>query len=345
MEKDLKEVRDYYHQHYYHEGISNKIKEGVFQQIQHKKRSSFGKKVLYFSSAVAAAFALFIGLAFYSPSVASVAAKVPFLKMIFDSKPVPQVIHETLEEKGYKVDGVGGQFRPKKVISVSIKGSDEYVDKIRPEITKIVKKILLAREMDAYVIKVERSTDRYVEPTAEEKASMEKTDLIFEIVNGVLKTFGYEHESIGLGASNTIELELPKTETRTEEIKQQIQEKLTAEKLGTYTFKVRMYDPKKREREGRWQSIISTIADGVFGSKKFKVTGVSYTNRSSEYMLISIRTSASSKDRDYKSVIKDIEETIQEFLTSKEIKAIIKEDAYKVTIISKDKKETVITSE
>jgi len=60
--------------------------------------------------------------------------------------------------------------------------------------------------------------------------------------------------------------------------------------------------------------------------------------------MISIRTSVSSKDADYEKVVKDIENTIQEFLTLKETKSIIKDGAHKVTIISKDKKETVITS-
>ncbi|MEH7121571.1 DUF4030 domain-containing protein [Neobacillus vireti] len=346
MEKNLKAAKEYYQQHYYHEDISNRIKQGVIQSIHRKKRVSMGKRIFYFSSAVIAAFALFIGLAFYSPAVASVAAKVPFLKMIFEFKPVADIVSEALTKKGYKHEGMGVQYSPTKIFTVTIKGSEAYVDKVRPDVTRIVKEILLAREMDAYKIKVERAIERHdQQPTAKEKALMEKQEQIFGIVRNVLISYGYEHESIGMNAANTIELNLPKTETRIDEIKQQIQIKLTEQKLGFHTINVRKYDPEKREREGRWSPIISTIADGIFGSKKFKVTGVGYTNRSAEYMMISIRTSVSSKDSDYKRVVTNIENTILEFLTSKETKAIIKDDAYKITIISKDKKETVITSD
>jgi hypothetical protein len=146
------------------------------------------------------------------------------------------------------------------------------------------------------------------------------------------------------GAKKTIEFSLPNTESKIVEIKQQVQSQLDAKNLGTFTLKVDVYNAKKREREGRWSPIISTITEGTFGVKKYKVTEVGYTNRYAEYMMITIRTSVSSSDSDYDEVVGDIKDTIQEFLTSKKTKEIIKDDAYKVIITSKDKKETVISS-
>jgi hypothetical protein len=277
--------------------------------------------------------------------VANVAAKVPFLKMLFESKPITDEIHDALTEKGYKFDGIGAQFTPKKEFSVGLLGSKEYVDKVGPEVKKIVKDILLAREFDAYDIKVYSSEGRIVEPTPEEKQADEEFAKVAEIVSQVGK--GYGHEGIGDGfdpTKKTVNFSLPNTETRIEEIKEKAQTELAAKNYGTFTIKVEVYNAKKREREGRWSPIIHTIAEGTFGAKKYKVKGVGYTNKSSEYMTIKIRTSVSSSDSDYEEVMNNIKNTIQEFLTSKETKAIIQNDAYKVIITSKDKKETVISS-
>jgi hypothetical protein len=266
--------------------------------------------------------------------------------MLFESKPITDVIHETLTEKGYKFNGVGFQYTPKKVFSVTLLGSKEYVDKVRPEVKKIVKDLLLARDFDAYEIKVYSSEGKIVEPTPEEIKANEEFEKIVGIVNEVLITYGYSNGiSIGLQESKkTIEFKLPNTESRIDKIKQQVQSQLNAKNFGTFTLKVDVYNAKKREREQRWSPIISTIAEGTFGAKKYKVTGVGYTNRHAEYMLITISTSVSSSDPDYEDVVGDIKDTIQEFLTSKKTKEIIKNDAYKVSITSKDKKETVITS-
>jgi hypothetical protein len=345
LKNDLKEVNEYYNDRYFSDEIANRIKEGVHQKIQRKSRSSIGKKIAYFGGAAVAALGLFIGLAFLSPAVAKVAAKVPFLNMIFESKPITDVINDELMEKGYKFDGLGVSYSPKKVFSVGLQGSPEYVDKVEPEVKKIVKDLLLSRGFDAYEIKVYRSESKIYEPTPEEKRENEEFDKIVGIVNEVLKRYGYtEGIAIGISPEKVIDFSLPNTETKIDEIKQQVLSQLDENDMGTVTLKVGVYNVKKREREQRWSPIFSTIADGVFGAKKYKVTGVGYTNRHAEYMSITISTSVSSSDSDYEKVVGDIKNTIEEFLTSKKTKEIIKDDAYKVIITSKDKKETVISS-
>ncbi|MGG1677824.1 DUF4030 domain-containing protein [Neobacillus sp. NRS-1170] len=340
MEKDLKEVKDYYQQNYFHDEIANRIKDRVQQQIQ-PKRINWWRRLFYFSGAAVAAFGVFVVLAFFSPAVAEVAAKVPFLNMIFKSQPISDVILTTLTEKGYKVDGIGVRYEPKKVMSVRLQGTEEEVNKDKPEVKKIVKDLLLSRGFDAYGVRVEASQFTPPVLSEEEQKIEELNKQVFDVVSNVLKSYGNE-EPIGL-ANKTIEINLPNTETKKDEIKQKIQSQLAEKGLGTFTVNAVVYNVKKREREMRWSDIITTIADGMFSSKKYKVIGVGYTNRSAEFMQITISTSVSSKDADYEEVTDRIEDTIREFLTSKETKEIIKDDAYKVFIRSKDKKERVIT--
>lgn len=345
MKSDLKEVKEYYNEMHFNDEIASRIKAGVHQQIHHKNRKSLRKKILYVSGAAVAAFSLFIGLAIFSPAVANVAAKVPFLNMIFESKPINEVIIDTLNKKGYKVDEVGARYTSKKVFSVGLQGSAEYVDKVEPEVKKMVKDLLLARDFDAYDVKVYSSEGKIYNPTPEEKKADEEFAKVADIVGKALKSYGYEDIPIGFEFANkTVDFSLPNTETKIGEIKKQVQRQLDAKNFGTITVKVDVYNVKKREREQRWGPIIHTIAEGTFGSKKYKVTGVGYTNKSAEYMTVTIRTSVSSSDSDYEKVVGDIKETIQEFLTSKKTKEVIKDDAYKFIITSKDKKETVIRS-
>ena len=330
---------------HFNDEIANRIKEGVHQQIQNKKRSSIGKKIIYISSAAIAPFALFIGLAFLSPAVAKVAAKVPFLNMIFESKPISDIIAETLTEKGYKFDGVGVRYKPRKEFLVGLLGSKEYVDNVRPEVKKIVKELLLSRDFDAYNVKVYSSEGRIFEPTPKEIQEDKELDKMVGIISAVLKRYGYEGIPIGYKYANkSVDFSLPNTELKREEIKQQVREELDAKNYETINLKVDIYNVEKREREQRWSPIIDTIGEGAFGAKKFKVNGVGYTNRHADYMLITISTKVSSSDSDYEEVVGNIKEMIQEFLNSKKTKEIIKDDPYKVIITSEDEKETVISS-
>jgi hypothetical protein len=345
LEKDLKEVKEYYNQHYYNEEIFNKIKAGV-QQRSERKRWSLGKKIGYISSAAIAAVGLFMGAAFFSPTVANVAAKIPYLKMIFESKPIHDEIRDTLTAKGYEFDGFGVQYNPKKIVSVALVGSEEYVKEATPEVEKLIKDLLMARNFDAYEIEVYRAENRVVELTPEDKKRMEEYDKMSKVIEEVLKKYGRENTSYGDGPKkNTLVLNLPNTELRIEEIKQDVQSGLTAIGMGHYSVEVDVYNAKKREREERWMPIINTIAQGIFGSKEYKVKGVGYTNKSATHMTIIITTTVDSTDGDSDKVVKNIENTIQEFLQSDKTQELVKGDPYKVIIRTKDKKEIVISSD
>jgi hypothetical protein len=344
LEKDLNQTKEHYHQHYYNDTISNSIKEQVHERLKHKKMSML-RKLTYSGCAAVAAAALFVGAAFYSPSVASVAAKIPYLSMIFESKPIPQEISRILTEKGYEYDGIGLSYSPKKVVTVNIIGTDEYVEGVTPEVKSIIEDVLKSRNFDAYEIEINRAVNVPVGLAPQEKKEQEEYHQAVAIVEEVLK--GYGHKLFGFGSNpkeKMYEFELPNTETRVDEIKQKAQTALDSQNLNKYTLKVRVFDVKKREREGRWMPIVNTIADGTFGSKEYKVKGVGYSNKSPDYLMIRITTSASSTDGDYQEVVNRIENTILEFLESEKTKKVILDDAYQIVITSKDKKDYVINS-
>lgn len=344
MEKDLNKAKEHFKKHYFNEDISNRIHERVHHGL-HRKKMSFARKLAYSGSAAVAAVAMFIGLAYFSPTVASVAAKIPYLSMIFESKPVIEEMREVLTEKGYDKVGISMSYHPEKLVTVNINGAEEYVQSVTPEVKSIVEEILYSKNFNAYAIEVKREIEPTHELSEEEEKEWEKFDKMYATVGDVLKDYGLKPYSFGIDhIKMTYEFELPNTETRIDEIKQSVRSAMDAENLKEYKLKVRVYDVKKADREERWMPIINTIAEGIFGNEEYKVEGVGYTNKNDDYMYIKITSTASSTDEDFEEVRDKIESTILEFLESEKTKKIIKDDAYKIVIISKDKKEYEINS-
>lgn len=344
MEKDLNKVKEHYKKYYFNEEISNRIHDRVHHGL-HRKKMSFARKLAYSGSAAVAAVAMFIGLAYFSPTVANVAAKIPYLSMIFESKPVIEEMREVLTEKGYDEVGISMSYHPEKLVTVNIIGTEEYVQSVTPEVKSIVEEILNSKNFNAYMVEVKREIEPAHELSEEEKKEWEKFDKMHAIAQGVLKDYGLELQSFGIDhIKMTYEFELPNTETRIDEINRSVQKAMDAEKLTEYKLKVRVYDVMKADREERWMPIINTIAEGIFGNEEYKVEGVGYTNKYDDYIYIKITSTASTTDPDFEEVRDKIESTILEFLESEKTKKMIEDDAYKIVIISKDKKEYEINS-
>ncbi|MDF9759505.1 hypothetical protein OKW24_001278 [Peribacillus simplex] len=310
------------------------IEWNAFQNDLKKKEPTFRKKVVIFSLSLAAAFGLFIGSAFVSPAMAEIASKIPYLNLLFESeqKPVIDEIKEALDGKGYKWDGLGVSVQPREV-SVMIVGTDKYYNQVKSEVEDLIKDILKSRNYNAYDVKVTKAPVME-EPTAEEKKESEQYHKIYKIVEEVLQKYGYNSLGQRNGISDElIEFELPKTESRIEEIKKQVRDRLKQKGFDEFSIKVYTFNPQKREREGRWMPIVSTISDGLTAKAEYKVKLVGYTNKF-DYLPISIETTLSASDTDSEKIVEAIEETVQDYLHSEKVRNIIKNDQYEINIYS-----------
>ncbi|WP_419880516.1 DUF4030 domain-containing protein [Peribacillus sp. B-H-3] len=334
LEKFIEELPERYVDGSINEEIEEQIDKdwNAFRIDVKKQKRTFGKKAVTFSLSLAAACVLFIGSTFVSPAMAKIASKIPYLNMLIESKPVIDEISEALDEKGYKWDGLGVVVQPKEV-SVMIVGSDEYFNQVKLSVEELIRDILKSRNFDAYEIKVSRAPV-IEEPTFDEKKEWEEYEKISDVVLEVLQKYGYNSLGQENGINNgLIEFELPKTETRTEDIKKQIVESLRQQQMGEFSIKVHTYDPYKREREDRWLPIVNTISDGLTAKPEYKVKMVGYSNKLIPFT-ISIKTNLSPTDPDVNDVVDKIEKTVQEFLDSEKAQHMIKEDQYEVIIYS-----------
>ncbi|WP_075981783.1 DUF4030 domain-containing protein [Bacillus massilinigeriensis] len=303
------------------------------------RKQSIGRRLAYTGAVLAVLFGLFIGTTFFSPAMAEVAAKIPYLNKVFQLKPLNEVLWEKLQAEGYKIETIGGSARE---ISISIGGSDAYYNEVRGKVKEIAEGILESREYDAYKVKVIKSIERMNESTPISDRDQAIQDTMMEIqkelekldVNVLAQGYGYS-------APNTkkfrVQIDVPNTETRDEVIKQIINQKFEEKNLSNYSIDIKKIDLVQRERESKWDRVFPTIIEGLTAKKEYKVTGFAYSFHPAPLQII-IKTSIESTDKDAAERAAIIEETIEEFLHSEEIKSEIEGEPYQIIIRSKDKK-------
>jgi citrate lyase gamma subunit len=304
-----------------------------------KDRGALRKKWIYYSSAAVLLFGLLIGSALVSPAMANVVSKIPYLGSIFESKEdVVMGISEELREKGYPVNGIGVSF-PEKVIRIGIAGDKDYFNRVKTEVEEVAMDFLQSRNYDAYTVKV----SRYEEPEVPQKDKeiqqiSEDFQLIDSRVREELGKRNIEVLQLGhLARPESIQIEIPNnTEATSDEIKEVVREILSENDIRSIPVEIKKVNMKKREQDRRWREILQTVSDDLLGKKDYKVRMVGYSVYPEPE--IQAHITLSSKDENAKDFAKQLEDVIDEFLKSDQMKERIKGDPYHITIYSKDDK-------
>ncbi|WP_102275316.1 DUF4030 domain-containing protein [Cytobacillus massiliigabonensis] len=302
-----------------------------------KKKSRLIWSLSYSGIALLIVFGLFVGSAFISPAIAEVAAKIPYLNKIFHSEPLNQTIWRELEEKGYHISGIGGNTRN---MYITIDGSEQYFQDVREEVEEIAKNILKEKEYDGYKIEVEKQVDRVPDTSISERdqaiseALEESYNDLNELHFNVL-SHGYSYTAPN-SDKVIVNIDIPNTEKRIEEIKQVVNDRLKTKNIDSFTIKINKINLSQKEKEAKWNEIFPVIIEGLTAKKEYKVTGFAYSFHPAPLQII-IKTSINASDKDADERVRIIEETINEFLKSEEIQSKIGGDPYKIIIRGKDK--------
>jgi Protein of unknown function (DUF4030) len=303
-----------------------------------KKQKGWVKKWFYASSAAVLIIGLLVGSALVSPAMANVVAKIPYLGSIFEFKgDIVIEISEELREKGYKVNGLGVSY-PEKVIRIGIEGDEDYYTKVRPEVEKVVLGLLESRDYDAYTVKVNRYKERKVPQKDKETQQIsEKLQLIDSGVREELGKRNIEMLQLAYSANpKRIEINVPSTEKRLEEIKQVVRDVLSANHIPSIQVDIKKINMKKKEQDRRWREILQNVSDDLLGKKEYKVRMVGYSVHPEPEIQAFI--TLSSKDDQAKDFARELEGVIDEFLKSDQMKEKIKGDDYHINIYSKEDK-------
>jgi hypothetical protein len=307
------------------------------EPISDKKIWSFGKKITYFSGVAVLIIGLFIGSAFVSPKMEALASKIPYLNLIFHSKSVGEEISEELNRKGYSVSSTGVSYNPKKTVSVFLDMKDQEFKKAKPNVTKIVRDTLKSKGYDAYSIEVSKFVPRkdYV-PSEEEKREIA---VLNKEVTNKLKQSNYQFNNVQTDPTEpTIFINIIGSKDYYNSVKKDVEraalETVKANHYNGYKINVTNVTVEVRKAD-KGSQITGPLAEGLISKKEFKVIGVAYKNKPLTFI---IRTSLHSSDPKAKELGKNLDQMIVEFLDSKEISSILKNEPYEIMIKSKDNK-------
>ncbi|MET3195647.1 DUF4030 domain-containing protein [Gottfriedia sp. OAE603] len=355
MYKEIKQSKEQYN-HLFTEEIASRIKKNVLSTIEAEKKNEETQKlplilnkskrrirryISIYTGVAIIIFAMVLTLAFVSPTMAKVVAKIPYLGKLFVSKPLITMVTEELNENGIKIDAIGVVYQPKKEIFISIKGSNKYYEDVRKEVEKNVKNILRKNNYDTYSIRVEkaRKIENYI--SKDDQKRLKEDEIINTAIQNEIKKNKFKVLSTSITSSNEnpfVELEIPDSteDLKIEELKRVVNNAIKRTKLDTYSVKVKKVNMLKREQDGRWGHNLSLIGETIISKSKYKVKGIGY----SVYPKIEleIRTTVESTDENAKEFGHNLAQIIDEFLKSDEMKQNVKDDNYEINIISKDKK-------
>jgi hypothetical protein len=310
------------------ESLNDAIEKAI--SAGRKKRFNLGKKMIYGCGAVVILFGMLIGSAFVSPVMAEVVSKIPYFGKLVESKSIGSVIFEELQEKGYRVEGVGASFQGKKKINIRLEGPESYYNQVKDEVEKTVKDVLKSRKYDAYSVKVNKSQE-FVDTDKKE------TEMVLRLSDSITQELEKHHYAyLFLGFSEeTITIELPNSvsDEDVQEIKQLINDIVKANHAGPYSIKVKMVDLEKREQGIRWAEILNAVGEDLLGKKEYKVTGLAYSVDPGPELVI--KTSLKNGDADAKEFAENLEAVIEEFLKTEKLVSTADNDSYTITILNK----------
>jgi len=172
------------------------------------------KKKYQLAAATIIGLGILTGSAYLNPTMAEMAAKIPYLGQVFQTKPVYEMLREALENEGYDKIYLGMTPGETALFEIRLEGSEKDADREREKITKITEKVLESKGYDSYEIKVSSYIPKLTPMTEEEK---HLTELSENLEEG-LKQKGYEFLYVN-PFNEVIEVAIPLTEERGEEIK------------------------------------------------------------------------------------------------------------------------------
>ncbi|MCM3575898.1 DUF4030 domain-containing protein [Mesobacillus subterraneus] len=301
------------------------------------KKISLNSKIAYSCAGFILILGLFIGSGFVSPAIAEVISKLPYLNQVFKTESVTIIIKKKLEENGYDITSMR---RTGNKIEIGVGGSNGYFTDTQKDIKNIALEVLRSRNYDAYSVKVIKYNPIDEKPSQEILMQIEESTNISESLKQVLKiSEDYSVQVTPSGSSKDvlmIYIEIPDTEESVEAIKKAAQNVIKENTDKKYNLEFIKVDINKREQINRWERAVFTIYNGLISKKEYQVKDVNYKAQD-QLMTIYIDTFVSSTDSNSKQIGQTIENTVKEFLESKEVTEIKKDDKYQIIIYSKDK--------
>ncbi|MDM5455423.1 DUF4179 domain-containing protein [Peribacillus simplex] len=355
MDKELKQVKEQYTEHYYDDEISNRIKSKVYERILKDKRKwSLSKKITFSGSVAIIILFLLVGSAFVSPAMAKVVSKVSFINQIVQSlketddrngkldalyDEISKTLYENKEYKGKVEVGMSWLFSSEPPSFTVWVGDEDFKQEHEDEIKDIILKCAKSYKIDGVEVVVEVRDN--VEPNEKNKELEKLTDELLTITQEVVKEKGYTILASGVSTNPkevSIKVGIEGTEQDYKEVKNQIEKQvhdvIYAKKHEKYEVEVKR-ESEDEIKDQNWQPIFTAVMEETH--KKFKVTnGFAYSFHPKPLEII-LKTSLS-KGEENKEQAERIEEYARQVVEIKRKELSVEAIPYKIIIRDKEHK-------
>lgn len=254
-------------------------------------------------------------------------------------------IREKLDDLDYKAGKVT-LFPKEKIISIGIEGNETYFHEVKDSVEKVIQRIIKTKRINAYKTEIFHEIEGSIVDNMPNKRWQfygeysRKSVILQSAIMSELKKKGFDIVSARVRINESekfIPLEIPVSETRTSEIKKTVNNLLQEKELAGFTTKIYKIDPEKESVKERWLPLLTTLTVGLTDKVSLKVENVGFSFSTSS-VVVNVSTSVKSTENKVKEIGEKIENIIQRFLKSDEVKDSIKNDSYEIKIYSKDKK-------
>lgn len=323
------------------------IKQRETGDLQQKKTGK--NKIALTGIAAAALFLIFIGAAYFSPTMAKVAAKIPYFSLFIKQEEyrfaLMDVVSAELQNKEYDLRNIEVSV-PKRELKLLFGGTKKEVKDLKEELIPKINASLKENNFGSYKIEIIRDKTVYnpvpVDSPEVQQFMKDSQELEKKIIEQLEKN-NYEMAFPAQARINEVEkyiyVAIPKTETRITELETLL--RATAKPYGEdFKLDIRKIDMAAREQEKRWEEagIIHILVGGLMENEEFNVTGFSYSFHPLP-LQIKVKTSVKSTDSSAKELAEKIEQEIDTFIKTDVITKNVRNDPYELIILGKDKKQ------
>ncbi|MFJ8236380.1 DUF4030 domain-containing protein [Ureibacillus sp. NPDC094379] len=311
------------------------LKQKILQSVTTKEKRPIKQ---YGLLAVAVCIIFIVTLPFYSPTMASIVAKVIPIKITphySEGQYNPDLsaqLFDLVEEEGYEIGAVGITPSPYKIeVSLILKNTTlkQATEALEPKITSY----LYENGYDKFELLF---TEAPEVPQDYEDEETKLYDEVREIVKEVFTSYGYaeeaDYELAGFKStkfSNIVTLDMPDHIEESDEIIADIEEEIESRDLDIKDIEVTTFNLAHRKQDDRWAYIASDIYNAMAGKSTYQLTGVSYKVRKG-HSYVSIKTALTEPPSE--EIIKEIELAIQEYFALPEKKEQLQNDDYTIQL-------------
>ncbi|MCM3324812.1 DUF4030 domain-containing protein [Cytobacillus kochii] len=307
----------------------------VNNALKSKQKKIFPlKKITLFAATAIFLLGVFLSTSLISPTLANVVSKIPLIGDYIAQEPLNKKINNLLEEKGFSVESISTVER-----YINIAVDDSVSNEIKKDINAIVEKYLVSKGYDNYAVAINTVDNSHLVETTQDKAFAIEEEEITSILNDFFaEKEGKENIAFDVIVNehqNIINIELPKSlDGASVDFKQEVETFLSQLGKEGYTIVFNSVDYQKVNSDQKWAMITKLVSEEIYKDNK-TITGVGYSVSGKKPELYIHTTIDGSKTQITQSG-KEIEDKVRKVLNGKELKSIIGNNEFILTVENKN---------